>query len=289
MSLAKKLAIPLLGLSLLVNTAFGQKSQKVEGNKGDAHAIVYLGAKDTANIHPIDKNAEIISAVKVYNSLIDFGVKKKNIYFLLPDAKPLFKDSNLIKISDNVKKELRSGYDNRATLKNLENIENIVEKKLDKEDTLIVYLRMHGVPQGFLYSDKDDKSLSPESLRLMLLDNNSKNNLVFVGACYAGRFLKKISYKGLPGSVLIGSSTNNADWYDTDFNPGDLYFEALNNQKDIEKAYEIFSKKYKEMGEAKKPSMLGEYLEGVKDLEEKKQLEEKIKKMDFGTYFKINK
>ena len=263
------------GLSFLFNPLYCQE------DKSTKYAIIYIAAdgkesKGTA-VHPIDENCTLLEGVRIYNSLREYGVKKEDIYFLYDYVNPDFADTLIAPISKEVQEEFSSDYANVTFLGNLKLIEENIQIKMNKEDTLILFFSAHGTGWGLKLgrerylgridgNQKWETHIFPKTLDEIIGDNISKNNLVVINSCYSQNFIDKLSAPG----IYIGSATNVVAWSDRDFGFGTLFFKALTNKENDlnkdgvvswEEAYQVSSKQFKEKGDLKKEFIMGEYLD----------------------------
>ena len=156
-----------------------------------------------------------------------------------------------------IEKEFQGSYSNIASKKNLLNIEERIEQKMDSNDTLTLSFNMHGRPY-LLASEQDQKYIEGEEISEMLNDNKSKNNLIVIDACFSGSMTKFID---VPGTVITSCRGQDWGWVDRDFSFGAIFFENKNYPKnelnkegivDDDEAFEATKKKYKKIGFSKK-------------------------------------
>ena len=82
-----------------------------------------------------------------------------------------------------------------ASIQNLGGALRAVADRMDRDkDLLVLVLSSHGSRDGFAlnYDNLIDRTLDPETLRMMLDAANIKNRIVIVSSCYAGAFVSPL-------------------------------------------------------------------------------------------------
>ncbi len=254
---------------------------------GEAHALIY-----TSQIPDIEnKNINFHESVKVYNSLLDFGVKKKNIYFLCNDTLPMSNDEDVKKISKN----LRSNKENisPSTLNNLCDFRIKLGTDLSKKDTLMVFFNTLGLNDficsskltGYAYSSKDEFYIEPTMMELIAKDDfqllfvtNQDYSKLYIDQIFSDKSSEKL--KKLKAECYAGSP-NGKSIKNKKLGFGSKYFSALNNKEndfnkdgkvDFGEAYEATKKIYNAIGKSLKI-----------------RHPNKFRGYDFSTYSKVKK
>jgi hypothetical protein len=79
-----------------------------------------------------------------------------------------------------------------ASVQNFGEALRAVSRRMDRDkDLLVLVLSSHGSPDGFAlsYQNLIDRTLDPETLRLMLDAAEIKNRVIIVSSCYSGAFI----------------------------------------------------------------------------------------------------
>jgi hypothetical protein len=246
----------------------GEGAAPAEANPSVKYALLYTGCSvrtgEKVLKDPNDKNTFWIATVKVYNQLLKNGFKAENVFVLYKDAKPDWDDPAVAKTKDKIAAEFKADYSNLATVENLRKVEKRIQGKLDANDVFVLYLTMHG-KNGLLRSEHDKKAFTGADVTRLLRDNPSKRNLVFVHACFAGDFMGNVEAEG----AMIGASrVGEVAWGDRDFSFGELFFTALNDAKsdadgdgkvDYREAFDAASRRYAELGAARRAYIRDEW------------------------------
>lgn len=236
MGLSKLLKKGVISITLLSTLSYGcalfQRRERVPIEKGEKYAVLCTGAsirdKSEGLIDPIDKNCFWISAVNVYNELLEGGYKPENIYVLYQDGKPPFDDEEYLDKIKEIKKEFDGSYSNIATRSRLEELLNGIETKIKPEDKFVLYLNMHGSSLGEIHFEHDGSYMNGDRLEEVLKGNQSKKILILADTCHAESFTEDIDY---PSILISASKKDFYGWGDRKFSCGSYFFEEMNNKK----------------------------------------------------------
>jgi hypothetical protein len=157
---------------------------------------------------PMTRERFLIEQVRIYNQLLEQGFKKENIYVLIPDGlNPKNPTSHYPEGFDKLREAYRDyRYSHDATEANLARILRDMGKKVDSNDTFVLYLSTH----GNLHKDYDfsrSGSYSAKENSYAALDNgkdklhdwelrnyakgiNGAREVYMINACHSGHFAK---------------------------------------------------------------------------------------------------
>ncbi|MBW2987412.1 caspase family protein [Candidatus Woesearchaeota archaeon] len=157
---------------------------------------------------PLTRERFLIEQVRIYNQLLEQGFKKENIYVLIPDGlDPKNPTSHYPEGFENLREAYRDySYSHDATEANLERILRHMGKKVDSNDTFVLYLSTHGnLHRDYSYNGDGDFTTRENSFAA--LDNgkdklhdwelrnyakgiNGGREVYIINACHSGHFAK---------------------------------------------------------------------------------------------------
>jgi len=156
---------------------------------------------------PMTRERFLIEQIRIYNQLLEQGFKKENIYVLIPDGlNPKNPTSHYPAGFENLREAYRDySYSHDATERNLERILGQMGKKVDSNDTFVLYLSTHGnLHRDYSYSggdftarensyaalDNGKDKLHDWELRNYSKGINGAREVYMINACHSGHFAK---------------------------------------------------------------------------------------------------
>ena len=243
----QRLSLFVLSLFLFSCTSLYELPRSAE----DHFVIIFIGATSKNPKDPVDKNVFLLEAAAVYNEYIKRDVPAANIYVLYSDASFDKEEPFLNGVSKEFMEEFNGGYNNQATLKNLNAIEDKVDDQLSSKSVLHLVMNAHGrVDAGgfYMHSEHDNRFMRSEVINDMIEGNRGLTHL-FVGSCYSGALIDEID-EGT-GYLITGANGEGSCWLDRDNSFGRFYFKKLPRNlepKDIPQAFLLAKEDFIEWG-----------------------------------------
>lgn len=242
---------------LTLGNSYADSDKAIKKDDSIKYMIIYTGSSHRVLSSYNDKNAWWISTANIYEQALKNGYLQENIFVLYNDGNPDFSDPKIKSIKDTIKKEFQGDYSNIASKENLFKIEESIEQKIRHNDILTLSFNMHGRPY-LLFSEYDQEYIEGEEISEMLKDNNSKNNLIVIDACYSESMIK---FLDISGTIITSCRSQDWGWVDRDFSFGALFFKNKNNLTndsdkdgivDDEEVFKVTKKEYQKIGNSKK-------------------------------------
>ncbi len=190
------------------------------------------------DLDPIDKNLGWISMVRSYNALREQGVPAKNIFILYGDGTMNRSEDKSADIGALAKRFYDEDKDHpalrKATKEEFLDLMGKLQKEVDDNDSMILYLDGHGSEDGsfwFEYGTGNHAGpMNEKTMAEQIKKVKAKNLLLVTEQCYGGAWTDGKPEHGKGTAIVAGAPADKLHWNDREWSLGAYLLMAFNNK-----------------------------------------------------------